>query len=297
MTCCFRNFSTMLIFVGWQFVGLAMLVGQSTPQNPFRSAKADGGVVLNFSDPGVEDNPLRASAAPRQSSNLRPSSTSLINDNKSTTQIKQSESPPKRYSSPKQHIRQVNYQEDLDELTDEPPTSEFDQLSEPDDLIEPSNSVVIAPALSTPSNVRAPIRDNPFAEARQHDPQGLLIQPLEDSPRFIVENYSDVTGIETAYHLARYNAHGFHHNPLYFEELNLERYGNALKFPHLTSATKFLSNAALLPIRLVHSPACSRVTTLGHRRPGELVPYRHYDRLTPYAASSHPQRLPRHLRY
>lgn len=47
------------------------------------------------------------------------------------------------------------------------------------------------------------------------------------------------------------------HNPLYFEELNLERCGNALGFAQpLVSAATFFGNVAMLPYRVGTRPWC-----------------------------------------
>jgi hypothetical protein len=64
-------------------------------------------------------------------------------------------------------------------------------------------------------------------------------------------------------HPARY-LYCFSHNPLYFEDANLERCG----IPHrccqpAASAAKFLSQAALWPYSLIVTPPGSCVTTLG----------------------------------
>lgn len=195
----------------------------------------------------------------------------------------------------------MSYQEDvqLDESIVEPLISELDEPSEFDDRSEfedapeldgssefddssetdSDNSPEFVPVAT--SDVRAPIRNNPFTEARQYDPQGLLIERLGDPPRIVIDNYSDITGHEHSYQVAGYNAHRLYHNPLYFEEPNLERYGNERDYQRLASGLKFFSNAALLPIRLVNLPACSRVTTLGFRRPGEFVPFRHFEHCPP----------------
>ena len=65
------------------------------------------------------------------------------------------------------------------------------------------------------------------------------------------------------------------------------------QFQRIASAARFLSNAALLPVKLTNSPVCSRVTTLGYRRPGELVPYRHYVQINPNGERRYPNTLPR----
>jgi hypothetical protein len=67
----------------------------------------------------------------------------------------------------------------------------------------------------------------------------------------------------------------FYHHPLYFEQVNLERYGQG---PHhaiqpIYSAAHFFATVTKLPYHLVTSPPCERVYTLGHHRPGNCAPY------------------------
>lgn len=138
------------------------------------------------------------------------------------------------------------------------------------------------------SEVRAPISWNPFANIRQNDSNGLLYEPQSYRANPTAATYSELTGRESRHLLAGFNAHRFHHNPLYFEEPNLERYGNELEFQRAVSGAKFLTNAALLPCRLMNHPACSRVSTLGHKRPGEFVPYREYPKYGVLFGASHP---------
>ena len=64
------------------------------------------------------------------------------------------------------------------------------------------------------------------------------------------------------------------HRPLYFEDVNLERYGLGFGVvqPAL-SAAHFYGNIAILPGRLLFQPPCECRYTLGHYRPGNCVPY------------------------
>jgi len=67
----------------------------------------------------------------------------------------------------------------------------------------------------------------------------------------------------------------FCHSPLYFEQPNLERYGNTT-FPVLApavSATYFFSQVTLLPFKSLHQPPWSKSCTLGHNRPGDCAPF------------------------
>jgi hypothetical protein len=68
------------------------------------------------------------------------------------------------------------------------------------------------------------------------------------------------------------------HNPLYFEDHTLERYGhthNRVLQP-LVSVGKFGVHLIGLPYQLALHPPCERQFTLGWHRPGECVPYRYH---------------------
>ena len=72
-----------------------------------------------------------------------------------------------------------------------------------------------------------------------------------------------------------YAASGFCHRPLYFEEINLERYGH--NFGHcvqpFVSGVAFFGRAPLLPYMMAAEPPCECQYTLGHYRPGSCAPY------------------------
>ena len=66
----------------------------------------------------------------------------------------------------------------------------------------------------------------------------------------------------------------FCHNPLYFEQVNLERYGIGYNRPvnAIVSGSRFFIDASLLPIRIVQNPHNSCTCTLGYLRPGNCNP-------------------------
>ena len=87
------------------------------------------------------------------------------------------------------------------------------------------------------------------------------------------------------------------HRPLYFEEVNLERYGffccdhrcggipAALVQPVLSGA-HFFATVPALPYKMALDPPCECIYTLGHYRPGSCVPHRiHYLPLRPLPAA------------
>lgn len=68
------------------------------------------------------------------------------------------------------------------------------------------------------------------------------------------------------------------YRPLYFEEVNLERYGYGMKYLRaaqpLISAGQFFTTVPILPYKMFAEPARTPVYTLGHYRPGSDVPFR-----------------------
>lgn len=258
---------------------------QSSQPNPFRSEQSSVPVQRNFSDWSTRQNPLRTSSS---NSDLR-----VIRTVRSKSQLNQKPITPLP-SNAEVTIRLVQFQDETvsDKPIEEislPPLAQESQPNEtpiensgPELETEDQASESISEPLPDPNtSIGTPIRNNPFAEARQSDPNGLLLDnPQGHNPKLVVERYSDVSGRENPSVLAGYNAHRLGHNPLYFEEPNLERYGNELEFQRVASTAKFFARAALLPLKAAQSPPCSTVTTLGHRRPGEFVPYRHYSQLS-----------------
>lgn len=74
-----------------------------------------------------------------------------------------------------------------------------------------------------------------------------------------------------------WNNPGVCHQPLYYQDLNLERYGYHYGCAQtFVSSVKFLADTALLPYKAVCYPYCDCYYTLGYDRPGNCVPYRCY---------------------
>jgi len=65
-------------------------------------------------------------------------------------------------------------------------------------------------------------------------------------------------------------ASGLAHKPLYFEDVNLERYGNSAcpTLQPALSATRFVATIPLLPYLMTVDRPCECVYTLGYCRPG-----------------------------
>lgn len=75
-----------------------------------------------------------------------------------------------------------------------------------------------------------------------------------------------------------WDAPNYCHAPLYFEEVNLERYGYSTcadnNIQSAISCAHFFGTMTILPYKLGAESACECVYTLGHYRPGSCVPYR-----------------------
>ena len=71
-----------------------------------------------------------------------------------------------------------------------------------------------------------------------------------------------------------WNSPAFSHNPLYFEQVNLERYGIGYPRPvnALVSGSRFFIDATLLPVHMLQSPPHGCTSTLGFLRPGNCNP-------------------------
>lgn len=77
------------------------------------------------------------------------------------------------------------------------------------------------------------------------------------------------------------------HQPLYFEDVNLERHGYSCGIAQpLVSATRFFATFPILPYLVAAEPHYSAIYTLGERRPGSPAPYVHdLPPISPHAAA------------
>ena len=74
--------------------------------------------------------------------------------------------------------------------------------------------------------------------------------------------------------LFAWEASNLYHNPLYFEDPQLERYGHTWPFfiQPVASVARFTVQAVGLPYQMTIDPSCCRVYPLGYYRPGEYSP-------------------------
>ena len=68
-----------------------------------------------------------------------------------------------------------------------------------------------------------------------------------------------------------------YHNPIYFEDVELERYGHTRHYvvQPVFSAAKFAVQLIGLPYQMSLYPVCDKQYSLGYYRPGEFVPYKY----------------------
>jgi hypothetical protein len=116
---------------------------------------------------------------------------------------------------------------------------------------------------------------------------GVDILPTGDSFPSEVRLPSDPTGEAAtldpmttrgwAYTEYAWEATGLSHRPLYFEQVNLERYGYAPTRSRIgqsiLAGAHFFGSTLILPYQMGAEPINDAIYTLGHYRPGSRVPY------------------------
>jgi len=86
----------------------------------------------------------------------------------------------------------------------------------------------------------------------------------------------------------QWSATAMRHKPLYFEEVNLERYGYTVSpvLQPLISGAHFFATIPVLPYKMTTHPPYECYYTLGHYRPGSCAPRRwHHEPWDPLAAA------------
>jgi hypothetical protein len=69
-----------------------------------------------------------------------------------------------------------------------------------------------------------------------------------------------------------WKASGLFSNPLYFEDVSLERYGRTSCVQNVVSGAKFFGTVAILPYKMGVDCPREHVYVLGHKRPGNCAP-------------------------
>ncbi|MBN2580062.1 MAG: hypothetical protein JXB10_13820 [Pirellulales bacterium] len=91
--------------------------------------------------------------------------------------------------------------------------------------------------------------------------------PWGEEERFQPRDWEPVTFCWTASALC--------HKPLYFEDVQLERYGHSLRpwAQPFASGAHFFLTVPILPYKMGLTPPCECIYTLGYYRPGSCAPY------------------------
>lgn len=153
-----------------------------------------------------------------------------------------------------------------------PPTlglAVVERISDKEHTLADYRAVRQTPLLNTESMI-GPLQSAEALFSRLNVGDGLrgVASPARSGPRADEEDYLWSPAAYT------WVSPVFHHNPLYFEQPNLERYGigRARVVQPLLSSVHFFGSIPLVPYKsLTHHPR-ERVYTLGHARPGNCVP-------------------------
>ena len=166
-----------------------------------------------------------------------------------------------------------NLRDDAEEEIDDEPAA--------DKVSEATNDSYQLPTLG---DVNSPIPQIALMGITQSDPSGLLSNDgLQSQSNGLVNQsttYSSLKFAPNQQKVKTWKAHNFYHRPMYFEDKNLERYGNEMAFQNIASGARFLISIPTLPYRIGETHPNSRVYTYGNGRPGDYVPY-HLEGRTP----------------
>ena len=124
------------------------------------------------------------------------------------------------------------------------------------------------------SDVQAPISPVPFGNIRRYD-RKLLVQDANYTQPALADgfNYAQLTHNEFIPSSKAWLAPNFAHNPLYFEETQLERYGNRRPLQLFHSGLHFFGTLPILPYKMGADHPYECQYTYGTYRPGDCVPY------------------------
>ncbi|MBT4864189.1 MAG: hypothetical protein HON53_03585 [Planctomycetaceae bacterium] len=166
-------------------------------------------------------------------------------------------------------------------------------------MLQPVPSADLETPPSTPDRTRLGIFDISsgqsllnYSNAIPYDDEGMRQPMPEDDPKTadafraarIAAGYEDETirqpmgtGRGWMSYSYYWEAAALSHRPVYFEEPNLERYGNSFGLVQpVISAAHFFGTMPLLPYIAVVNPPQKATYTLGHYRPGSDIPFRYH---------------------
>ncbi|MBX3425656.1 MAG: hypothetical protein KF688_08255 [Pirellulales bacterium] len=150
-------------------------------------------------------------------------------------------------------------------------------LPAPDSAVEPGEPIM--PAEATP--LARPFRPIGQVTLDAALPPGLTPGAAADAQASAAETvpvFDDERRLGVWAHVNKqWAATNMHHRPLYFEEVNLERYGYTPSrcLQPVLSGARFFVTVPALPYMIAAQPQhCTCIYTLGHYRPGSCVPRR-----------------------
>jgi hypothetical protein len=136
-----------------------------------------------------------------------------------------------------------------------------------------SNSAVIADGATKLTELFPKLSDLKLAPASPEDPQKAIPErkhlysldgQLREASAWIGPRIDGSLTGPAVHRKAARNLYAFHHQPLYFEQANLERCGKSYGcLTTAASAVHFTASAAVLPWQMAVRPPCEKVRTLG----------------------------------
>jgi hypothetical protein len=145
----------------------------------------------------------------------------------------------------------------------------------------PTDPPNVEPAAGETPELSQPLPNiKPIGQVNLPTSSGELITPPDHARPWLASQPTvmHVTGTsrDWAVFEFRWAATAVAYHPLYFEEVNLERYGysHGLLQPAVSTA-HFFGNLLTLPYHVVDTPPCECVYSLGYYRPGDCAPYYH----------------------
>jgi hypothetical protein len=134
--------------------------------------------------------------------------------------------------------------------------------AEPPRVLPPSDAWALKPISSVTLNTAAPKGDFP---------ENVAAPYIAEAGEYTDQSNLESAGWSYAYY---WQASAFCHGPLYFEEVNLERYGyNCGLLQPAASAAHFFCTIPTLPYQMTVNPPGSCIYTLGQGRPGSYTPF------------------------
>lgn len=141
-------------------------------------------------------------------------------------------------------------------------------------LFQGDDAEALAPPVRTPSELPKISEIAPMPKPRNTAPGRQI--PEQDPKRYVKLGHMPYAGRVSPEFVYAWEATNFKHNPLYFEDAPLERYGHSLPefLQPIASIGRFSGQLAFMPYQMTIHPLCSKVSPLGWYSPGDCVPYR-----------------------